>query len=540
MLPLIRTLIAAGMAAPEILNFISKKVKGVEKGVKSARGYGHSDNDILNFLSGTLPQFKTKQAKQSQSDTEKYLSKAGLKTQDERKESRQRGLRNTLAAGGAALGAYNLYNKYKGLLGTVGAVIPEVLPPESGPTQPLQIGNQASPQIPWSPDRMKGPQGPNQFQMPAPMNPSAPPPIQMIKGAKQPGVPAQEAQNIAGSQVPVQQPQPVQAEAPQPPVVPPQSPTDVLKQQKLDTLIQSMSSAGHKPEEIVEYVQESHPEYAKNIEGLTKEPLLNSVYRFLGKKMKKPKLGEQIQTQFQQQYGSQNEQPPTDQTEPPQIEGAGNQPQLSGQGEVPEKGIEADEAPKEKGKGDVVALPSGEIGTIEDIKKDHAVVEVDGKKKPVKLDDLDVVPISKKDLADTHEDLIKSMEEETGEEVSRAVMWAGYDPKTNQLKYLPWDGPLYTYDDIDEKTAKELKTLLLRKTSGESLVGPWVEGTKSVMGSRMSELIKKLQEERGGKGQEYSGKAQALYSAYEPALKAAKAKKKARKDEEKRRKKEQG
>jgi hypothetical protein len=176
-------------------------------------------------------------------------------------------------------------------------------------------------------------------------------------------------------------------------------------------------------------------------------------------------------------------------------------------------------------KGDLVALPNGEIGELEHIKEKQALVKSEGRLHKVNASEIISSPIPAQDLASLHDELISGIEKETGEEVSRNVNWAGYDPATNRLAYLPHLGALYFYDDISPDERTQLTSLLnQRKTSGENFIGAWKEGSKSPIGAAMAALIKKLQAERGGKGQEYSGKFETIYDALEPAKKASKKK----------------
>jgi len=186
------------------------------------------------------------------------------------------------------------------------------------------------------------------------------------------------------------------------------------------------------------------------------------------------------------------------------------------------------EAPKKIEKTSFVSTPSGVTGIVESIKDQHALIKDDeGKLHKVASNDLIQSPIPEKDLADLHDELVKGIEKDTGQEVSRNVFWSGYDPQRNSLSYIPHGGGLYIYDDISPDDAKQLTSLLQRrKTSGENYIGAWTEGTSSPIGAAMSALIRKLQGERGGKGNEYSQKFDPIYSAFEPAMKAAKKKKK--------------
>ncbi|CAM6003234.1 unnamed protein product, partial [Sphagnum balticum] len=153
----------------------------------------------------------------------------------------------------------------------------------------------------------------------------------------------------------------------------------------------------------------------------------------------------------------------------------------------------APEAPKIEKKS-VVATPSG-IGTVLEVRNGKALIDIDGQKKQVDEDDLIQSPLPERDLADLHDDLIKGIEHETGEDVSRMVNFSGYDPNTNSLAFLPYDGALYIYDDLtDEEKATAMNLMAKRKTSGENHIGAWTKDTKSPAGAAMSAFIKKLQE----------------------------------------------
>lgn len=184
---------------------------------------------------------------------------------------------------------------------------------------------------------------------------------------------------------------------------------------------------------------------------------------------------------------------------------------------------------------EIVITPSGQ-GKIKEISGDHALVEEDGKLKQHKLDTIIESIIPEKDIAELYEDLIKGIEKHTGKPVSRNVESAGYDPTNNELVYKPHGSDkFYIYDDISPEDVKLLTSLLTkRKSTGENFIGAWESGTESPIGAAMYQLIKKLQAERGGKGNEYKNKFETIYDALEPAKEALKrkyeeAKKKAKK-----------
>jgi len=177
-------------------------------------------------------------------------------------------------------------------------------------------------------------------------------------------------------------------------------------------------------------------------------------------------------------------------------------------------------------KGSSVSSPQG-IGEIKELRNGQALIDIDGKLHKVKEDELEASPLPEKELADLYDELIQGIESETGEDVSRMVQWAGYNPETNTLQFLPHTGKLYKYGNISAEDAALLTDILsTRKTSGENFIGAWKAGSKSPIGAALSKLIRKLQTERGGKGQEYEETHEPIYSAYEPAVQAAKKKKK--------------
>lgn len=187
--------------------------------------------------------------------------------------------------------------------------------------------------------------------------------------------------------------------------------------------------------------------------------------------------------------------------------------------------IKEKEKDKSIEKHSTVLSPQG-IGEVKEIRNGKALVEVDGKIHKVDEEDIIQSPVTEKELDELYDDLIKGIEKSTGKQVSRNVDWAGYDPKTNELAYKPHGSDrLYAYGDISPEDVELLTSLLTRrKTTGENLIGAWEKDTESPIGAAMYQLIKKLQFERGGKGNEYKNRYDTIYDALEPA-KIAKKKK---------------
>lgn len=184
-------------------------------------------------------------------------------------------------------------------------------------------------------------------------------------------------------------------------------------------------------------------------------------------------------------------------------------------------------------KGSDVLTPNG-LAKVISSNGDNALIERDGKKEQVKIDKLIPSPLPEKELNELYDDLLRGIEKKTGQDVSRMVNFAGYDPENNELVFKPHDGALYVYKDIDQEDVGLLTNFLTqRKTTGSNYIGSWGAGTGSPIGAAMSQLIKKLQSQSGGKGKEYIRKYQTIYDYMEPARQDLKAKK----DEERKKRK---
>lgn len=176
-------------------------------------------------------------------------------------------------------------------------------------------------------------------------------------------------------------------------------------------------------------------------------------------------------------------------------------------------------------KGETAFTPKG-IGQVIEERNGKYLVEVDGRKFQVSKDEIESAP-AEKDVASLFDELKEEIKKTTGQEISRAVSFAGYDDKQNSLAFLPHDGSMYVYTNIPDDLKDRIKSLLgKRKTSGENFIGAWTEGTESPAGSEMQKIIKLLQSQRGGKGNEYAYKFDSVYNFLEAAYKAKKRKKK--------------
>ena len=267
---------------------------------------------------------------------------------------------------------------------------------------------------------------------------------------------------------------------------------EILNKHKSKEKVDQLLQAGNDPQRVAGYFQKFSESIKKAIE------------------QEAGKSFEEVIAEYQAQSGNSSEKTPIlSENMPENAEIGRNQEEIS---------------PKIE-KSSMVASPKG-MGEVKEIRNGKALIEVDGKLHKVDEDELIQSPLPEKDLADLYDDLISGIEEGTGQQVSRNVEWAGYDPISNELAYKPHGSDkLYAYGDISPEDIEQLTNLLTqRKSTGENFIGAWKAGTTSPIGAAMYQLIKKLQGERGGKGNEYKNKYETIYDAIEPAKKAAKKK----------------
>lgn len=157
--------------------------------------------------------------------------------------------------------------------------------------------------------------------------------------------------------------------------------------------------------------------------------------------------------------------------------------------------------------GNLALLPNGDIGEVQAIRKGIVKLDVDGKERHKKESELESVPISSPDLADLYSQLTQAIPES---QRSSVINFAGYDPNVNELAFRPHGGGLYIYKDIPADFADKLKNAMFKaKTTGENFYGAWGAGEESRFAG-LSQLIRDLQKQYGGKGKEYIRKYETL------------------------------
>lgn len=467
-LPLVEQAMMSGYGAEQILRFLSSQLPELQEGVKQAKSAGFDANKILRYLSYNTPRVNKEKIQQQKNANDRFLSGIGLKTKQEKDASRNKALGALLGVGAAgALGAYNAFKKTP----QVGSPSPMSSAPVSlskstiSPAPPLESSEYTFPNNELSSGINIGQSSQEQQQMPQTSI------SELLRGTNK--NPTSLTPNLETSKNSI----------------------DIIRQLGLDSKINQLKKEGNNIDQIYSGLLPHITKEQKEALKSHPKPLIEMVkdYVFSGSE------GEDLAQDVI--------------------------PSSKKGGLINDLQRDFEEGEKEQEK--LFSTPEGKIGTFKSIRNNKGLLEADGKLHQLDLESAIESPVSEKDLSELHEDLIKGIEKETGEEVSRNVNWAGYDPVNNSLSYLPHGGGLYIYNDIPSEDVERLTNILnKRKTSGENFIGAWKEGTKSPIGSAMSSLIRKLQSERGGKGKEYAQKFETVYHYLEPAIKAAKKKKK--------------
>lgn len=477
-----------GYAAKDIIKFLVNRFPEMKDKIKQAEKAGYSTDKILGYLNKVDPKKLEQLAKGS------VIGSAFMQPS---RDNQQNESSNPLIRGRQATA-------------------------RGGPTgQALQKGVSAAMKLGAGyltaegfANLMKGPEENNpQVQI----NPGASmPPNQTIQQAQQqaspaPGVP----ENTIGNQSPG---------APPAPPIPTGEGIQTLKTMGLLEKAQGLLQAGNDPVLVAKtLIATANPELKKNYKQ-NEQMIVDAVADLAASSQQVQNAKNQPTQEIQGQEGPQGG--PIAQAE-----------QIRPEQAAPQQLQQPDERKQKQAKNaNVVTLPGGEIGTVLERKKDHLVVDVDGKKVPVKLDEAIDVPASQDELADIYTNLIQKIPES---ERSSMINMAGYDPNHNELVFKPHDGAFYVYKDIPPEFAKRIQEAMFNaKTTGQNFYGAWSEGESS-RGAGLSALIKELQKLYGGKGKEYTRKYETIYDIMSLPKQAVKAREKAKKDAERQRKKSQ-
>lgn len=126
--------------------------------------------------------------------------------------------------------------------------------------------------------------------------------------------------------------------------------------------------------------------------------------------------------------------------------------------------------PKPKGKpqkGELVATPSGEVGTLKDVKNKEGLIDEDGKLHKVKLSDLQAP-------GETEVEVVERLLEIPEIDKSGPLAYWSYDDVDNELFVMYHNGETYKYLDVPEDLVQKLEeAAVIPKTKGKNLFGEW-------------------------------------------------------------------
>ena len=144
------------------------------------------------------------------------------------------------------------------------------------------------------------------------------------------------------------------------------------------------------------------------------------------------------------------------------------------------------EAPKIAKNSSVIA-PQG-VGEVKEIRGENAIVEVDGKKHKVPVEELEAPAFTDEEVADKYDALFAAIPES---ERSGFISWSGYDENLNKLGFIPRGGKYEELFDITPEEAQQIKEGTgTARTSGEVREGLWVAGEET-RGGVISQIIDK-------------------------------------------------
>lgn len=317
--------------------------------------------------------------------------------------------------------------------------------------------------------------GQSTLQQPRSIPPTSQPPLG--PGPNSPGV------QVLNPQTP--QPMPSQASIPQPPV----SAQPVIPQRDIKKSIDLIKSTGHE-------------ESIKNMisQGVPPSGIATALEFFMGKGklnklIKDPKeleaaIEDYAQSIVPQETKDLTEAIPTSEEMPPEI---APEPEVAKEDlNLPEETIEPT---KPIAKNETVIAPQG-VGEVKEIRNGKAVVEVDGKKHQVDVEDLEKEP---EEIIETVKELLKIPEVDRSSIVSLFT----YDPEDNTMYIQFHDGSTYKYLDVDsEKVFKVANKMGIPVTKGKNIFGAWSPEDKQSLGATLiKEIINDPKYKKAKKGE---------------------------------------
>lgn len=491
MIQLIQQALLLGNTVSQVLTFLGNKMPNVAPAISNAKKRGYSDDDILKFLQGKIKVDKG-QAERKLSEVEKNFAGAGIKSKEERQSDKAKFLKGALGLAGTALGAYGLYNQYKGIFSPSNTQVGPAAgaantpPPTASGTPPQQ-----PPNIPNTPQGGQTAQGQIQIggqgqQRGMPRSPG----MHQTSTASQPSaqLPTTTPLSKTTEQQLPQEENPIAKEK--------------TKQEALGKFHNKLRQSSLREQLLKDYEEHYGPpsEAIKQLPAEDLEALTNVIQQ-------PSTSGQPIDKEKQNEISENSNIGQNDQSG----ENVENN-EFHNQNDTKLEPQRQEQKPKEPiklTKGSQVITPSGDIGSIEDLPGKTAKINVDGKKEVVDSDELTTVPENEEEILGIYEKLIQKIPEHLR---SSMLNWVGYDPERNILQVKFHNGSSYTYENIPSEFADKLKDVdFLAKTTGGNYYGNWEAGENS-RGAGVSALIKDLQKAYGGKGKEYSAKFNEVYS----------------------------
>ena len=475
MIPMIQQALTMGYTAAQVLKYVSSKFKSAAPGISSAKKQGYSDEDILKFLGNKIKPTNQKKVDEQLSAQEKYLKVSGIKTKEERKETRDKFIGSAIGAAGTAWGAYNLYKNYEDAIKGIGKTFGfggTAGQPESQTNVPTP-GDQINPDIEQqqTPGQLASPETP----MPGPQIAQ-----QLGKQVQKP------ISNAMQTTTPKEIGQAAQA-------IPSQKEQSLFKKLMENVDISTLKPSQIEKLKFLNTVSDQLQAKGKGLNDPEYQNLAKTIQETISGKLG---LADQELNRFQKGY-------PQDKMQMDDFEI--NKPEKIVMPEANKK------SEQQMIKGSSIITPNGEFATIEDIPGKAAKVNVNGKQQVYNADDLTPIPENHEEIGQLYQKLIDKIPEGQKSRVYDAI---GYDPNRNAIKYTYHDGKTYIIDDVPEEIAREIANSgFMAKTSGGNYMGFYYKGNPSI-GAGMHILIDDLQKLRGGKGKEYSYKFEELYSQH--------------------------
>lgn len=435
MIPLVSQLLNSGYTASNILNFLSKKIPQLAGNIQGAQKSGYPPETILKYLSTNLKTDEAGEKVLSAGDA--YLKGVGIKTSQERSQSRNKFLKGALGVAGGVLGLYHGLNQAKNFLSAAPTVGQVPTPPTGPQAPPLPIKPTPNPMPPIGPNM-----GANTPQPPQPVNPTVPPPS------------------------PPSAPMPQQ---PQGQGAPPQMPkaADILEQFGLRQTAEKLRAQGKSPEIISAVLSKSlkgeeRARFGELLKSGQAPPFQELIKQF----MSEPPTMQyaELPPEKQRNFGGLLEP-----VKPKEI--------------VPEEYQEPERKPIEKGS--LVLTPDGKIGDVKDRTKNGMLVEEGGKAKDIPEDELEQEP---EDVISITQNLLKIPEVDRSSVVSLFT----YDPSDKDMFIQYHNGETYRYKDVDpEKVLNVANKMGIPITEGQNIFGAWSpEDKKSIGATLIQEFLK--------------------------------------------------